>query len=140
MKLALVVSIFSIMGISTQAFSAEIYKWTNAAGEPVYSQSPPPAGITAELIETENQSAKTLEDKSQDASDLELSESTIEEKPTEDSMTNCEITQTNIALLRLATPGTEFTGADGQTTSYSQAELNASIKTNLDLAKSWCKE
>lgn len=140
MKLAIVVGISLLTCIGTPVFSAEIYKWTNAAGEPVYSQSPPPAGITAELIETNVQSTETANKKSQNASGIDNAEAEHDQKPAEASMTNCEIARTNIAMLRLATPGAEFKGADGQPISYSQTELNANIKTNIDLAKSWCKD
>jgi hypothetical protein len=118
--------------------SAEIYKWTNADGELVYSQSPPPHGITAIVVDAGDNSSDTTSDAGTEV--LAASATVPESKPQQASkvMSNCEIAQRNIAMLRLATPESEFTNAAGEQITYTQIELNSNIRTNQELAKAWC--
>lgn len=117
--------------------SAEIYKWTNTDGDLIYSQSPPPAGVIAELIESTVNSDETTANVSTVKPEA-VSETKPEERVT--GMSNCKTATTNIAMLRSATPETGFIGADDQQLIYTQAELNANIKTNQDFLQKWCKD
>ncbi len=137
MKLSIAAGLFIMICISSQV-SAEIYKWTNADGELVYSQTPPSDDSVAVIIKIEKTSENDLtEDTAEKA--------VIETKPTEtlseaDAVKrNCEVTKANVAMLRMASPETEFASDGDEPITYTQTELNDQIRANQALVKTWCK-
>ncbi len=135
MKIAIIITLLCLI-FANHAEAAEIYQWTNAKGESVYSQTPPTDGsaiATVTSVEdpiTETTEAQTEVAQNSDAATLETAK----------KMDNCEIARTNIALLRVANPQTQFTAADGEDVTYTQAELNSRIRSNQEVEKAWCEE
>ncbi|MCF6224720.1 MAG: DUF4124 domain-containing protein [Xanthomonadales bacterium] len=137
MKLGIAVGLFIMICISSQV-SAEIYKWTNADGELVYSQTPPSDDSVAELIKlAETSDANLAEDQTGKAE--QEPEPSKPQSEADISKRNCETVQANIAMLRMASPETEFAAEDGEQITYTQTELNNQIRSNQALIKTWCK-
>ncbi|MCF6262310.1 MAG: DUF4124 domain-containing protein [Xanthomonadales bacterium] len=139
MKLGITAGLFLMICISSQV-SAEIYKWTNADGELVYSQTPPSDDSVAVVIKL----AETSEDNlPEDQADKAVTEPEPAEAQTEADIAkrNCETVKANIAMLRMASPETEFASdeGEGEQITYTQAELNERIRNNQALVKTWCE-
>ena len=59
----LLISAFTLLSAVTHA-STDIYKWTDSSGNVIYSQTPPPEGITYEVVENSSRAQSSSSDSS----------------------------------------------------------------------------
>lgn len=141
MKIGKTVVIFLLIFCATEV-SAEIYRYLNAKGELVYSQSPPPEGITATVIEASQNPGQTSKNNTlinQEQEEDALLDSRKNEEMAK-SMDNCEITRSNQRLLKAASAETIFTDSKGNQISYTQQELDREIKASQEMEGIWCEK
>ena len=131
--------------------SAEIYKWTDAAGEVQYSQVPPPGGIKTEKIQGARPPADNPDSTSEslreqvDTMDEDIAEQEIEEK--KDALRkqiddayerNCTTATNNLAKLQEG-GNKRYLTPDGKVTHLTEEQLQQRINDAKDQIDEFCK-
>ncbi len=137
MKLSIAAGLFIMICMSSQV-SAEIYKWTNADGELVYSQTPPPQGITATVVDSLAEKEADIERPESETSNEKIidANSSIDVENAE----KCEVARNNIESLGEATSDTLFKSVGEESRTYTQEELNVNIEISREFINTWCDQ
>jgi len=139
MKAGIVLSLPVLLVVCMSA-SAEMYRWTDDAGNTTYSEKAPTDGRAYTMVGTPppaaSKSPQELADEKarQDAASHKGNPALDQELRRK----SCDDARSNLALLKNSKAGDKFQTADGKEVSYTAEELALKIRENKVAEKAYC--
>lgn len=133
----------------TGSAHAAIYKWVDENGNVQYTQTPPPAGVTAETLQppppvesgTAIKQMQETDTKAEELRKQRLEQAEKEARGAEAlalQQKNCQMAKDRLASYDR--PRTQFVKEDGSRVRATEEERQAEIKKSEDMIKEFCKE
>lgn len=133
------------------AVHADVYKWVDAQGQTHYSQTPPPAGQSAKLIETDKPPSVDVESQQkeiesliqQQAEDKEQQEQRLAKQRqqaqlAEENAKKCKLARHNLQQYQ-NNPGRRVMDSEGNVTRPSEEDRQEMIKRLQEAVTEFCQ-
>lgn len=140
MKIGIFLSLPVLLTVCISA-TAEMYRWTDDAGNTSYSEKAPADGRAYTMVgappPAASKSPQELADEKarQDATSHKGNPALDQELRTK----SCDDARSNLALLRNSKAGDKFQTAEGEGVSYNAEELAVKIRENEAAEKAYCE-
>lgn len=135
----------------TGVVHADVYKWVDAQGQTHYSQTPPPAGQSAKLIETDKPPAVDVESQQKEIESLiqqqaeakkkqeeRLAEQRQQAQLAEENAEKCKLAQHNLQQYQ-DNPGRRVMDSEGNVTRPSEEDRQEMIKKMQEAITEFCQ-
>ena len=140
MKRFVLMSALMALGVNGVAL-AEVYRWVDAEGKVVYSQTPPPPSVKSEKIKVNAPPPASKEEQETRKAEAASVEAGYKGNPALDPGLRkqyCEKGRKNLAVLQNAEPGMEFVTEDKKLIHLNADEIAVKIKESEAVIKAYC--